>query len=132
MNTNTLDVLSRGLESMGHSSNAAADAGRPARRHRDPLQTPVELDFMEDRRLARILEVARDVVLWLGTVFIAAIGVWFVGATVPELRAAVPDHPRAIRAIGEPAPDAGKVREWYLPDVLFNDKAEAAEPTETF
>ncbi|MET0218930.1 MAG: hypothetical protein ABW205_13525 [Burkholderiales bacterium] len=114
------------------TSDPATFAGRSASRRRDPLQIPVELASKEDTRLARILEATREVVLWLAIVFVAATGALFVGAMAPELRAAVPDQPRESPAIVQPAPQAGEVREWYLPDVLFNDKAEPAEPIEAF
>jgi hypothetical protein len=86
----------------------------------------------EERGSPDILGAARDFALWLAIVFGAALGVLFVGASVPELRAAAHDHALATPAIVEPEPCSGRVREWYLPDVLFNDKAAVAEPIDAF
>ena len=115
-----------------HALHGEAFLSRPARRARDPLQIPVALDFEEERPVARILAATRDVALWLAVVFGAAIAVLFVGAAVPELNAAAPHPTHEMPAIVEPARSAVTVREWYLPDVLFNDKAAVAEAVDTF
>jgi hypothetical protein len=116
-----------------HALYGEAYLNRPARRTRDPLQIPVELnDSGTEHLIARIAAVTRDIVLWLAIVFGAAIAVLFAGAAVPELNAAAPHPARETPAIVRPAPSAGEVREWYLPDVVFNDRAAVAEPIETF
>ena len=104
-------------------------SARPAR---DPLQIPIALSFDEDRAFPGIVRATRDIALWLAVVFGAALGVLFVGASVPELRAAAPDHTHKTPAIVQPGTEAKQVREWYLPDVLFSDKAAVAEPIDTF
>lgn len=59
-------------------------------RTRDPLQIPINLSFNEEPR-PRILEVTRDLALWLGVVCGAALAVFLIGASVPELNAAAQD-----------------------------------------
>lgn len=116
-----------------HALHGEAYLNRPARRARDPLQIPVELnDGGAAHPFARVVAAARDIVLWLAIVFGAAIAVLFAGAAVPELNAAAPHPARETPAIVQPAPSAGGAREWYLPDMLFNDRAAVAEPIETF
>lgn len=104
---------------------------RPAASARRALQIRAESDFAEDHFLARIMDVIRSVVLWAVVFAIAASGALLVG-NMPELSAAVPNQVRKTPVIAEPAPNTGEVREWYLPDVLSNDDAEAAEPIEAF
>ncbi|MFO1204217.1 MAG: hypothetical protein U1E63_00380 [Burkholderiales bacterium] len=53
---------------------------RSGHRNRDPLQIPVSLSFDEERT-PRILEVTRDLALWLGVVSGAALAIFFVGAS---------------------------------------------------
>lgn len=107
------------------SSQQTISAGKFSRHSRtvvrDPLQIPVALDFGAERFVPRPIEVLRSVALWMLTVAVAVGGALLVG-NMPELNAAVPD----------PAPVAGEVREWYLPDVLFNEHAPVAEPIATF
>ncbi|MBL8539516.1 MAG: hypothetical protein JNK68_04005 [Betaproteobacteria bacterium] len=69
---------------------------RSGHRNRDPLQIPVSLSFDEERT-PRILEVTRDLALWLGVVSGAALAIFFVGASVPELKAAA--HKPAAQAV---------------------------------
>jgi hypothetical protein len=98
---------------------------------RDPLQIPVALDFGEERFLPRPAELLRSLALWLATFAVVAGGALLIG-NMPELNAAVPGQVHEISVIAEPAATAGEVREWYLPDVLFNDKPAVAEPIDTF
>jgi hypothetical protein len=83
---------------------------RSARRGRDPLQIPIVLSFDEDRALPRVLEMTRDFALWLAIVFGAALGVFFVGANVPELRAAAHGHAGETPSIVDSAPPDRQVR----------------------
>lgn len=87
-----------------HALHAETYLNRPARRARDPLQIPVDLnDGGPEHPLARVAAVTRDVLLWLAVVFACAMAVLFTGAAVPELNAAAPDS-REIPATVQPAP----------------------------
>ena len=71
---------------------------------------PAQRDFKEDHPLVRIADVIRSVVMWVVVLAVAASGALLVG-NMPVLKAAVPDQPREIPAIVEPAPSAGEVRD---------------------
>lgn len=96
---------------------------------RDPLQVPTRLRFDEARPLARGNDLVWSVSVGV-LVGAAAVAALLLGTATSDLDAAAPND--SGPAISEPAPSPGGVREWYLPDVLFNAKAETAQSVDTF
>jgi hypothetical protein len=87
-----------------------------ARRLRDPLQIPIGLGFDDDRAAPTVLQAAVDFAVWLAIVCGAAVGVYFVAASVPELKAATHHHASATPAAAAAASSEHRVSDQQRAD----------------